>query len=110
MTARDSARFALLYLDEGKFNGRQILPEGWVDYSNDPAAASDGEYGSFFWLNNNAYLEAAPADMYMCRGHDGQMIFILPSHELIVIVLGYSPDDSMDFNRLMEDILATVKE
>lgn len=110
MTVRDFARFALLYLDEGKFNGRQILPEGWVDYSNDPAAASDGEYGSFFWLNNNAYLEAAPEDMYMCRGHDGQMIFILPSHELIVVVLGYSPDDSMDFNRLMEDILATVKE
>jgi len=110
MTARDFARFAMLYLDNGRFNGRQILPEGWVDYSIEPAAASEGEYGAFFWLNNNSYLEAAPGDMFMCRGHDGQMIFILPSHELIVIVLGYSPDASMDFNALMGDILATVQE
>jgi CubicO group peptidase (beta-lactamase class C family) len=109
MTARDFARFALLYMNSGKFNGTQILPEGWVDYSNDPAASSNGEYGAFFWLNNNGYLQAAPEDMYMCRGHDGQMIFILPSHEMVVVILGYSPDDSMDFNRLMEDILKTTQ-
>ncbi len=109
MTARDFARFALLYMNDGKFNGTQILPEGWVDYSNDPAASSNGEYGAFFWLNNNGYLQAAPEDMYMCRGHDGQMIFMLPSHELVVVILGCSPDDSMDFNRLMEDILKTTQ-
>ena len=109
MTARDFARFALLYLNSGEYNGTQILPEGWVDYSTEPAAASEGEYGAFFWLNNNDYLQAAPEDMYMCRGHDGQMIFILPSQELVVVVLGYSPDNSMDFNRLVEDILKTTQ-
>ena len=108
MTARDYARFALLYLNDGIFNGGQVLPEGWVDYSVTPASSSGGEYGLFFWLNTNGYLESAPEDMYMCRGHDGQMIFMLPSHDLAVVVLGYSPDNSMDFNKLMEDILKAV--
>lgn len=109
MTARDYARFALLYLNDGIFNGERILPEGWVDYTVSPAPASGGEYGSFFWLNTNGYIESAPGEMFMCRGHDGQRIFILPSHDLAVVVLGYSPDDSMDFNMLVKDIIETVQ-
>lgn len=110
MTARDFARFALLYLNDGKFNGTQILPEGWVEYTTGTASASEGAYGSLFWLNRDKGVKAAPEDMYMCIGHDGQRIFILPSHELIVVVLGYSPNDTMDFNALMGDILATVQK
>lgn len=108
MTARDYARFALLYLQDGMFDGKQILPEGWVDYSISPASGSDDEYGSFFWLNRGGKIGSAPADMYMCQGHDGQRIFIIPSLDLITVVLGYSPDDSMDFERLLSDIIDTV--
>lgn len=105
MTARDYARFALLYLQDGMFEGEQILPRGWVDYSVSPAPASNKEYGSFFYLNNNNYIESAPEDMYMCRGHDGQRIFIIPSLDIAIVVLGYSPDDSMNFDKLIADII-----
>ena len=90
-TARDYARFALLYQNDGVFNGERILPEGWVNYTVSEASASDGRYGSFFWLNRGRDLPSVPEDMYACQGHDGQRIFILPSQELIVIILGYSP-------------------
>ncbi len=109
-TARDYARFALLYQNDGVFNGERILPEGWVAYTISEAKASNGEYGSFFWLNKGKKLPSAPEDMYMCVGHDGQRVFILPSQELIVVVLGYSATSKggMDFDRLLKDILNTL--
>jgi|WetSurMetagenome_2_1015567.scaffolds.fasta_scaffold56189_1 CubicO group peptidase (beta-lactamase class C family) len=103
-TARDFARFALLYQQDGVFNKVRLLPEGWVKYTRTPASESEGEYGSLFWLNGKGEVPSAPADTYMCIGHDGQQIFILPQQELIVVVLGYSPHSSMNFDRLLVDI------
>ena len=110
-TARDYARFGLLYRNDGVFNGERILPEGWVKYSTSAASASNGDYGSFFWLNRNRKMPSLPEDMYACEGHDGQRIFILPAQDLIVVVLGYSPKSrgGMDFDRLLKDILGTVE-
>lgn len=109
MTARDYARFALLYMNDGVFNGERILPEGWVDYTVTPASESGGRYGSFFWLNRDGGFENAPEDMYMCIGHDGQRIFMIPSLELAVVILGYSPADSMDFGSIISDLTAIVE-
>jgi len=110
-TARDYARFALLYQNDGIFNGERILPEGWVKYSTTTASASNGAYGSFFWINKNKGLPSAPEDMYMCVGHDGQRIFIMPTEKLIVVVLGYSKtsEGGMDFDRLLKDVLNTLQ-
>lgn len=108
-TARDYARFALLYQNDGVFNGERILPEGWVKYSTSAASGSNGKYGAFFWLNRSKELPSAPEDMFICNGHDGQHIFIMPTQEIIVVVLGYSPTSKggMDIDRLLKDILAT---
>ncbi len=109
-TARDYARFALLYDNDGVFNGERILPEGWVDYSRTATIASNGAYGSFWWLNRSKAIPSAPEDMFYCVGHDGQRIFILPTEELIVVVLGYSPTSNggMDFDGLLKDILSAL--
>jgi CubicO group peptidase (beta-lactamase class C family) len=110
-TARDYARFALLYENDGVFNGERILPEDWVNYTISTASASNGEYGAFFWLNRSKKLPSAPEDLYACEGHDGQRIFIMPTQKLIVVVLGYSPTSrgGMDFDGLLKDILSTIK-
>jgi len=110
-TARDFARFGLLYIQDGVFNGERILPEGWVRYSTTPATHSKGNYGSLFWLNRGKYYLSAPADMFSCNGHDGQRIFIIPSRSLVVVVLGYSPksNNEMNFNLLLSDILGTLR-
>ncbi len=110
-TARDYGRFALLFLNDGVFNGSRILPETWVAYSTTPASDSNGEYGSMFWLNKSGKYPSAPSDMYMCEGHDGQEIFMLPTEQLAVVILGYSPapEHVMDCNRLLKDILGTLR-
>src|ERR1035437_1562515 len=109
-TARDYARFGLLFENDGVFNGERILPEGWVKYSTSVASASNGLYGSFFWLNRGKSLPSAPEDMYACDGHDGQHIYILPTQQLVVVILGYSPlsKGGMDTDGLLKDILGTL--
>ena len=110
VTARDYARFGQLYLDDGLAGPARILPEGWVDYTRTPASASQGGYGAFFWLNRNRTCPDAPEDMFSCQGHDGQEIYIIPSKNLVVVVLGYSPkpDRVIDFNALLRDIIAQL--
>ena len=109
-TARDYARFGLLFENDGVFNGERILPEGWVKYSTSEASASKGLYGAYFWLNRSKALPSAPEDMFACDGHDGQHIYILPSQELVVVVLGFSPRSrgGMDTDRLLKDILSSL--
>ncbi|MCR5017614.1 MAG: beta-lactamase family protein [Bacteroidales bacterium] len=110
VTARNYARFAQMYLDDGCVNGERILPQGWVDFTRMPASASENRYGAFFWLNKCHVLPDVPEDMYSCNGHDGQQIYIIPSKDLVVVILGYSPkpDRVIDFNSLLRDIIAEL--
>ena len=112
VTARDYARFGQLYLDDGCAGGKRILAENWVAYTTDVASCSEGRYGAFFWLNRSKTYPDAPEDMFECRGHDGQEIFILPTEQLVVVILGYSPkpDRVIDFNGLLKDILTACAE
>ena len=109
-TTKDFARFGQMYLDDGCVEGVRLLPEGWVDYTRAPAAHSDDHYGAFFWLNGNGKFPDVPRDMYYCDGHDGQDIFIFPSQQVVVVILGYSPkpDNLIDFNALLSDILSVT--
>lgn len=109
-TARDYARYGLFNLQDGVFIGERILPEGWVKYSTTPANNSKGEYGAFFWLNKSNYYPSAPEDMFSCNGYDGQRIFMIPSKELVVVILGFShkPDHVMDLDALLGDIIGAI--
>ncbi|HEY3370093.1 MAG TPA: serine hydrolase [Prolixibacteraceae bacterium] len=109
-TVRDFARYGLFNLQDGVFNGERILPEGWVTYSSSPNPTSKGEYGALFWLNKSGKMPSAPDDMFWCQGYDGQRLFMIPSKELVVVILGFShsPDHVMNCDQLLGDILGTI--
>ncbi|MEI7524618.1 MAG: serine hydrolase [Mariniphaga sp.] len=107
-SARDWARFGLLYFNNGIWKGDTILPKGWVNYTRTPAADSKGEYGAQFWLNSSKTLPDAPDDLFYCDGHRGQRIFIIPSRNLVVVRLGFS-EEGFDHNLFLKEILNTIK-
>jgi CubicO group peptidase (beta-lactamase class C family) len=116
-TARDWARFGLLYLNDGVVGGQRILPEGWVDYSASLTPHSD-EYGYSvgFWTNRDnsggghyRIKAGMPADAFMARGAYGQYVVIVPSMNLVVVRLGNSFERRNDLDsvaRLIADVAA----
>lgn len=109
-TMRDYVRFGLLYLNKGNWLGNQILPKAWTDFSSQPANGSEGKYGAFFWLNRSGEYADVPKDMFMCKGHDGQFIYIIPSLELVVVRTGFSKKEDFNFQRFLAGIVASVKK
>ena len=89
-TGRNWARFGLLYLQDGVWEGERILPEGWVDFVSTPAPAWDPPvYGGLFWVNSDGRWNA-PRSAYYMSGAGGQQVIIVPTHDLVVARLGHS--------------------
>jgi CubicO group peptidase (beta-lactamase class C family) len=117
-TARDWARFGLLYQNDGVWNGERILPEGWVKYTTTPAPAAErGEYGAQWWLNAGAKDNPAnkvypdlPNDTYWADGFEGQTVMIIPSKKLVVVRLGLSQEAEPDLNKFVADIISTISQ
>jgi CubicO group peptidase (beta-lactamase class C family) len=109
-SARDWARFGMLYLEDGVVGGRRVLPEGWVRYSS--SRTLDSPYAAGFWVGNDAYRARwkLPADAFYAAGFHGQRVMIIPSQRLVVARFGNSgePVGDIGFGRLMSDILEAL--
>jgi len=106
-TTRDWAKFGLLYLHQGNWNGTQILNKSWVDFTRKPTNTSKGVYGGHFWLNTEGFFPDAPKDLYSCNGYQGQRVFIIPSKDLVIVRFGLGGHPT--FNKLLKDIVATIQ-
>jgi CubicO group peptidase (beta-lactamase class C family) len=116
-SARDWARFGLLYLNDGAIGGTRILHEDWVDYSR--AATLDSEYGAGFYTNRSEHPNAKgrallgiPRDAFFAFGFLGQRVVILPSQGMVVVRLGDSVDPTGDIRgvaRLVKEVIAATQ-
>jgi len=89
-TARDYARFGLLTLRDGVWDGRRLLPEGWVDHGRRPRSIDpeDGDwYGSHWWSRDN------PLGTFWAAGHEGQYIDVCPDLDLVLVRMGRTDAD-----------------
>jgi CubicO group peptidase (beta-lactamase class C family) len=94
-SARDFARFGLLYLRDGMWEGRRLLPEGWVDYARtatyqQPEADLDGRYGAHWWLGYGG------PDSFSANGYDGQYTVCCPDLDLVLVRHGATPLELKD--------------
>lgn len=97
-SARDWARFGLLHLWNGVWDGTRILPENWVQFVSTPAPADKSRgYGGLFWLNRGGAWKNVPDDAFMASGHMGQYTMVIPSREMVVVRMGPSPGDSASY-------------
>ncbi|MGI8791979.1 MAG: serine hydrolase domain-containing protein [Acidimicrobiales bacterium] len=80
MSARNFARFGLLYLRDGRWDGLRVLPPGWVDFSRSPSA-TNASYGAGWWLDRYG------PGTFAAEGFMGQKVVVDPRHDVVVVVL-----------------------
>ncbi|HYI78534.1 MAG TPA: serine hydrolase [Chryseolinea sp.] len=85
ITPRDMLKFGMLYLNNGEWNGQQIIPSNWVKESTASKIkiSSDEGYGYFWWTKTFTVNEKT-IDSYYAWGYGGQYIFVVPSLHLVV--------------------------
>jgi CubicO group peptidase (beta-lactamase class C family) len=95
MTARDMARFGLLYLRKGAWRGKQVVPKAWVEESTKAYSVADGDresgysgYGYMWWVEingNHINGVSLPAGSYSAEGMRGHYITVIPAFDLVVV-------------------------
>jgi CubicO group peptidase (beta-lactamase class C family) len=88
--ARDLARFGLLYLNGGEWNGERIVSREWIDFVRTPAPASAArghDYGGQWWLVPDD-RDDVPRDAYATAGNRGQYVIVAPSHDTVIVRRG----------------------
>ncbi len=114
-TPRDWAALGQLALDDGVVSGQRLLPSGWMRQSTTVTEAEETEedqaYGAGWWLNRrpdgSAYDPRMPPDTYEALGHDGQSMAVVPSEDLVVLRMGFTPRTEVDdrFGALVQDVV-----
>lgn len=110
MSARDLARFGLLYLRGGAWDGRQIVPADWVAESTarhvkgisattmgqmDERAVGDAGYGYMWWVETEGRLYPGvtlPAGAFAAQGNGGRYVLVIPAYDLVVVHRGASDE------------------
>jgi CubicO group peptidase (beta-lactamase class C family) len=118
-TARDWARFGLLYLNDGMVGDRRILPAGWAAFSASATPLAEPGYGAGFWTNlgeakfaKSRVQGGMPADSYFASGSLGQRVVIAPAERFVIVRFGRSQDwpsfDAKGMVRLTAEVNAIV--
>jgi CubicO group peptidase (beta-lactamase class C family) len=90
-TPQDFARFGLLYLRGGTWDGREIVPADWVDYARSPTHHSELEcYGAHWWMRPQR------PDWFYAGGYDGQRILCVPEKDAVIVRLGRTPVEKIE--------------
>ena len=111
--ARDLARFGLLYLQNGVWNGKRLISEKWIEFVRTPAPASKArgyDYGGQWWLVPDARTDV-PKDAYATAGNRGQYVIVVPSHDVVIVRRGLDYG-KQGFNRwdLTREVLKAFKD
>ena len=88
--ARDLARFGLLYLQSGMWNGERLLSKEWIDFARTPAPATAERgnfYGGQWWLVPDDRKDV-PKSAYSTAGNRGQYVIVVPTHDLVIVRRG----------------------
>jgi CubicO group peptidase (beta-lactamase class C family) len=107
--ARDLARFGMLYLQNGVWQGKRLLSDEWIDFIRTPAPAASvrgNDYGGHWWLVPDDRKGEVPPDAYSTAGNRGQYVIVVPSHDLVIVRRGLD-FGKQGFNRwdLLREVL-----
>ena len=109
-SGRDWARFGQLYLDQGYWNGKQLLPLNWVKQARTASRGSKGGYGAHWWLSQRKSRRDLPHDSFSAEGYQGQFLLVAPSQRAVIVRLGQTPKKpGFDANGFGADVLSALR-
>ena len=109
-SARDWARFGQLYLDQGSWNGKQLLPPIWIQQARRASRGSKGGYGAHWWISRRKSRADLPNDSYSAEGYQGQLLLVAPTQRTVIVRLGQTPKKSgFDANAFGADVLSALR-
>ncbi len=119
-TMRDYAKFGYLYLKEGRWEDKQVVPAEWVERSTrtDPSVRMWPAYGYLWhvnlplrlkWTKSSLPTDAIPGDGYMAEGVLGQNIIIIPSRDLVIVRLANQTTEEMDLVKFLTMVLSAIE-
>lgn len=92
LSPRDFARFGYLLAHREKWRGRQVVPEWWIDEATRSSRELNPDYGYAFWVNTKQRSwRGVPEDAFSFAGDLSNRCYVVPSLDLVVLRLGYSP-------------------
>lgn len=107
INTRDLARFGLLFLRKGKWNGKQLISEKWIDMIKIPSSANP-IYGYMWWLNTDKRpIPSAPESAYYALGFGGNCIVVDNEHDLVVVIRWAGRTKTL--NGIMMRIIASLE-
>ncbi len=107
INTEDHARFGLLFLNQGKWEDKQLLSTEWIKKAISPSPAQ-ANYGYMWWLNKKGtdrYWEGVPESVYYAAGFGGNFIVIVPEEELVLVVRWLEPNKMGAFVKTVLDAL-----
>jgi CubicO group peptidase (beta-lactamase class C family) len=106
---RDWAKFGILHLNKGNWNGEQLFAPEWINYVTKPTDKSNGKYGAHWWLNAEGKYPDVPRDLYSANGYQGQYVFVIPSKDLVIVRTGLAETPDFDVNGFLKGILEAIE-
>ncbi len=109
-SGRDWARFGQLYLDQGRWDGKQLLPATWVRQARTASRGSKQAYGAHWWLSRRKSRPDLPNDSFSAEGYQGQLVLVAPSQRAVIVRLGQTPKKpGFDANAFGADVLSALR-
>ncbi len=107
INTEDHARFGLLFLNEGNWNGTQLLSKSWIKKATSPSTAQSN-YGYMWWLNKKGtvrHWEGIPENVYYAAGFGGNFIVIIPNESMVIVTRWLEPSQIGEF---VEHVLKSI--
>ncbi len=113
ITPQGMARIGQLMLQDGMWEGQQVVPKAWVDVATQPQTTLDENPYGFLWWTSIVPYGKVTVDVKMARGNGGQVIFVVPAYDLVTVMTTtyYNSDKArIPYQLFFEAILPSVEE
>ena len=113
-TGEDWLKLGQLYLQQGKWRGKQLVPASWVKKAaTSPTHGSKGRYSHHWWLNDpeSKFVRdypSAPKDAYWAGGFNGQIVMVIPSKNIVITRLGWTIGEKTELDGVIAQLLEAL--